>query len=76
MKNSTIDVRPVSASTGAEIRGVDLAAPMQERAYREIRNALNEYGVIFFRDQDLTPSLGVLARLTSTASLRRCRATR
>jgi taurine dioxygenase len=55
MKNSTIDVRPVSGSTGAEIHGVDLAQPLQELTYRDIRNALNEYGVIFFRDQELTP---------------------
>ncbi len=55
MQNATIDVRPVSASTGAEIRGVDLREPLQDLAYREIRNALNEYGVIFFRGQNLTP---------------------
>jgi taurine dioxygenase len=55
MSNSTIDIRPASAATGAEIHGVDLREPMTDRIYREIRNALNEYGVIFFRDQDLTP---------------------
>jgi taurine dioxygenase len=54
MKNSTIDVRRVSGSTGAEIRGVDLREPLEERAYRDIRNALNEHGVIFFRDQHIT----------------------
>ena len=31
------------------------AEPLQDRTYREIRNALNEYGVIFFRGQNLTP---------------------
>ena len=56
MKNTTIDVRPVSASVGAEILNVDLADPLQDRTYREIRNALNEHGVIFFRDQKLTPA--------------------
>lgn len=55
MKNTVIDIRPVSANTGAEIHNVDLAEPMEDRVYREIRNALNEYGVIFFRDQKLTP---------------------
>ena len=55
MKNTSIDIRPVSAATGAEIRGVDLAQPLEERTYREIRNALNDYGVIFFRDQTVTP---------------------
>jgi taurine dioxygenase len=55
MKNTTVDIRPVHMSTGAEIHGVDLAEPLQDGAYREIRNALNEYGVIFFRGQKLTP---------------------
>jgi taurine dioxygenase len=56
MKNTTIDVRPVSLAVGAEILNVDLADPLQDRTYREIRNALNEHGVIFFRDQKLTPA--------------------
>jgi len=55
MKNSTIDVRPVSANVGAEIHGVDLAQPLTERSYGEIRAALNEHGVIFFRNQAITP---------------------
>jgi taurine dioxygenase len=54
--NSTIDVRPLSAAVGAEIHGVDLRRPLEERTYRDIRNALNEHGVIFFRDQDITPA--------------------
>jgi taurine dioxygenase len=55
MKNSTIDVRPVSINVGAEIRGIDLAEPLNDRSYGEIRTALNEHGVIFFRDQNITP---------------------
>jgi taurine dioxygenase len=55
MKNTTIDIRQVSSAVGAEILNVDLADPLQERSYQEIRNALNEHGVIFFRDQKLTP---------------------
>ena len=54
MKNTTIDVRQVSGYTGAEIHGVDLREPLADITYRDIRNALNEYGVIFFRDQHLT----------------------
>jgi taurine dioxygenase len=56
VKNTNIDVRPVSASVGAEIHNVDLAEPLQDGTYREIRNALNEHGVIFFREQKLTPA--------------------
>ena len=56
MKNTTIDVRPTSASTGAVIRGVDLSQPLSDQTTREIRNVLNERGVIFFRDQNITPA--------------------
>jgi taurine dioxygenase len=56
MKNTTITVRPLSAHTGAEIGGVDLREPLEEQTYREIRQAFNEWGVIFFRDQDITPT--------------------
>jgi taurine dioxygenase len=56
MKNSTIDVRPVSANIGAEIRGIDLTQPLDDATYNEIRAALNERGVIFFRDQTITPA--------------------
>jgi taurine dioxygenase len=54
MKNTVITVRPMSAYTGAEISGVDLRAPLVEQAYLEIRQAINDWGVIFFRDQALT----------------------
>jgi taurine dioxygenase len=56
ISNTSIDVRPLSSHVGAEIHGVDLAQPLEERTYREIRNALNDHGVIFFRDQDITPA--------------------
>jgi taurine dioxygenase len=54
MQNATIDVRPVSPHVGAEIHRVDLRQPMSDQTYREIRQAFNEYGVIFFRDQHLS----------------------
>jgi taurine dioxygenase len=45
------DGRPV----GAEIRGVDLKLELGVETVRQIREALNKFGVIFFRDQDLRP---------------------
>lgn len=54
MQNTTIDVRPVSPHVGAEIHGVDLTQPLKDQTYREIRAALNEHGVIFFREQPVT----------------------
>ena len=55
MRNSRFDVRPTSGALGAEILGVDLAEPLTQAETDEIRGALNDHGVIFFRDQVLTP---------------------
>ena len=52
---TTIDVRELSPALGAEIHGVELSRPLEEAQFTEIRNAFHLYGVIFFRDQDLTP---------------------
>ena len=53
MRNTTVDVRPVSPYVGAEIHGVDLTRPLDDQTTGEIRQALNEHGVIFFRDQTI-----------------------
>jgi len=51
-----IQARPVGATIGAEIEGVDLADPasLDDAAFREIERAFLEYKVLFFRDQHLT----------------------
>ena len=46
---------PLSTALGAEILGVDLSKPLADGVIAEIRRALLEYRVIFFRDQDITP---------------------
>ena len=81
MTYQQIRVEPLATSVGAEISGVDLGALPEEPAVAEIRRALGEYGVVFFRDQQLTPEQHLafarfLAGSTSTASLRLCPATR
>jgi len=48
-------VRPVSPAVGAEIDGVDLAQPLAREVVHAIRDSLFTFGVIFFRDQQLTP---------------------
>lgn len=50
-----LDIRPISGALGAEIHGVDLASEADPTAWAGIRAALAEYGVVFFRDQVLTP---------------------
>jgi taurine dioxygenase len=50
---TTITVHPASGHTGAEIRGVDLRAPLTAEAHRTIGDALARWKVVFFRGQDL-----------------------
>jgi taurine dioxygenase len=52
---SLIDVQPITGSFGAEIFGADLSQPVSEELHFEINQALLNHGVIFFRDQDITP---------------------
>jgi taurine dioxygenase len=54
MAYEAIDVSKLTGGCGAEISGVDLKA-MSNRQWNEIQQAFTEHGVIFFRDQDLTP---------------------
>jgi len=48
-----IEVRPVGATIGAEIGGVNLA-DVDDRTFADIERAFLEYKVLFFRDQNLT----------------------
>jgi taurine dioxygenase len=53
MRNSRLEVRPVSGAGGAEIFGVDVAQDLDDGTVGEIRDALNEHCVVFFRDQQI-----------------------
>jgi alpha-ketoglutarate-dependent taurine dioxygenase len=48
------DVVPLGATIGGEIRGVDLTRELPDQVIAEIRRALLEFKVIFFREQPLT----------------------
>ena len=49
-----ISVEPATPVIGAEISGVDLSGPLDEQTIAEIRHAIRQWRVIFFRDQDLS----------------------
>jgi hypothetical protein len=53
MRNSLIDIQPIAGALGAEVGGVDVAEDLDDAVISEIRQALLDYGVIFFRDQTL-----------------------
>ena len=50
-----ITVTPYAGALGAVIGGVDLAQDLDDETIAEIRRALIEHLVIFFREQDFTP---------------------
>jgi taurine dioxygenase len=56
MTYALIQVEKLTPHAGAEIRGVDLSQPLDERTFKEVHAALIDNGVIFFRDQHLTPT--------------------
>lgn len=47
------DVVPLGATLGGELRGIDITRPLPDEAIAEIRRALHEFKVIFFRDQPM-----------------------
>ncbi len=50
-----ITVDPITPSIGAEISGIDLSEPLGNENYAIVHDALMTHGVIFFRDQHMTP---------------------
>ena len=50
---SEIRIEPLTGALGAEVLGVNLARDLANDNFTAIREALLDYGVIFFRDQEL-----------------------
>jgi taurine dioxygenase len=55
MQSNAIEIRPVGHAVGTEILGVNLSEPLAQAARDTIRTTLADRGVVFFRDQSLTP---------------------
>lgn len=50
-----IEIRPLAAALGAELRGVNVAAGVNDTQMAAVLDALHTHGVIVLRDQHLTP---------------------
>lgn len=50
----SLEIEPLSTAIGAEISNVDLSRDLSDAAIGEIRRALLDHCVVFFRDQDLS----------------------
>jgi taurine dioxygenase len=55
MRGNHLTVEPIAGACGAEIGGVDVSQDLDADTVGEIRQALLDHGVIFFRDQSLPP---------------------
>ncbi len=53
-RQNLFEIVPVGASIGAEIKGIDLATPLDGAVFGALYAALVEHKVIFFRNQHLT----------------------
>lgn len=56
MNQRHIEVHPLTGGMGAEIHGVDLSHDMDEHTFGVVHQTVLDYGVIFFRGQDITPT--------------------
>ncbi len=54
LKYEHFEVTQLSATIGGEIQGLDLTGPLGDEVIAEIRKALHDYKVIFWRNQPLT----------------------
>ncbi len=50
----TLDLHPLSDALGAEVRGLDLARPLDGETVAALRSAWLDHLILLFRDQDLT----------------------
>ena len=50
-----LKIKPLSGALGAEIGGIDLSDELRAEDFMRIRKLLNEYEVIFFREQNIMP---------------------
>lgn len=54
-KSNSLKLRAFRPRIGALVSGIDLAQPLDEGARAELKQALLDYGVLFFRDQHFGP---------------------
>ncbi len=55
MDYQRITLKPISGSLGAIVHGINMAEPLDDELYNELKQALLENLVIFLPDQEVTP---------------------
>lgn len=56
VQGKALDIVPLTGALGAELLGIDLARDLNDDSFAVIHKALIDHGVIFFRDQNITPA--------------------
>jgi len=51
-----LEINPLAGALGAEISGIDLSVELSDENSQRIRKLLNQYEVIFFRGQNISPA--------------------
>jgi taurine dioxygenase len=70
MADKPIAKQPVTSAIGAVLSGLDLRKPLLAKQISQVRSALLEHGVIFFRDQHITEQdLDVFVRQFGTPAV-------
>ena len=54
MASNTISITPLTRNIGAEIGNIDLTKPISAEVENQLKNAIAQYQVIFFRDQKIS----------------------
>jgi len=52
----SLSIRRLSTAAGAEISGIDLKRPLNADVVQEVKQALGTYGILLFRDADISPA--------------------
>lgn len=72
MQGNSTQMRSIGGAVGTEISGIDLSEPLADPARDTIRRTLADRGVVFFRDQSLTPEQHIgLARQFGNININR-----
>jgi taurine dioxygenase len=71
LKSQSFEVQP-QAGVGAEICGANFTRPLDQESVSFLLDALAEYGVLFFHDQDISPAQHIaLAEALGTINVNR-----
>lgn len=51
----TVSIHPFESALGAEVRGLDISKPVDDKNFDLVREAYEKHSVLLYRDQKLTP---------------------